>query len=244
MQEEPAEMHVEQQHEARKSGRVNPQTEDGSVHTASASTGRASDDTAEQHDSGKGKRRRQQQHPPRKVVHRQEMDWTSSDEDAAAETRNAETGRASSAGTRRERHAVEVDAATPMDSGGASSAAAAQSFVVNEGEASLEVRLHARPQRARRQMAWHGVVPDPGPTRKRKIPGGAAGRGQSGKAARTSPAQRRADTAVATRSKGWQGTYMMRGTHGGGDLKYQIKLSPAAVAKMERKEERDAFGDG
>ena len=76
-------------------------------------------------------------------------------------------------------------------------------------------------------MAWHGVVPDPGPTRKRKIPGGTAGRGQSGKAARTSPAQRRADTAVATRSKGWHGTYMMRGTHGGGDLKYQIKLRAA-----------------
>ena len=130
------------------------------------------------------------------------------------------------------------------DSDGAdSTAAAAQRRMAEGGETSLDDQSlrHARPKRARKQTAWHGVVPDPGPARKRKAPETAAGGGQRGKVARASPAQRRVDTAVATRSKGWRGTYMMRGAHGGGDLKYQIKLSPAAVARME---ERDAFGDG
>ena len=139
------------------------------------------------------------------------------------------------------------------DSDGAdSTAAAAQRHIAERGETSLDdlpggaslddqSLRHARPKRARKQTVWHSVVPDPGPARKRKAPETAAGGGQRGKVARASPAQRRVDTAVATRSKGWRGTYMMRGAHGGSDLKYQIKLSPAAVARME---ERDAFGDG
>ena len=247
-QKEPAGVYAQQRHEDGSSNARSHGNRDGNVHMESASTAQDRGGVAEQHG---GSSRKSKGHSPGMVVQRQGCAWTSSsDEEAERATSTAMSGPGSD-GTGREQHEEDVEMVDDSD-GADSTAAAAQRHIAGGGETSLddlpgETSLddqslrHARPKRARKQTAWHGVVPDPGPARKRKAPETAAGGGQRGKVARASPAQRRVDTAVATRSKGWRGTYMMRGAHGGSDLKYQIKLSPAAVARME---ERDAFGDG
>ena len=89
------------------------------------------------------------------------------------------------------------------------------------------------------------MVPDPGPVRKRKVSAAATGRGRGDKRARPTPAQQREANAVATRDREWKGTYMMQGAHTRkGELKYQIRIGPVTVQRIEHAERRDAFGDG
>ena len=102
-----------------------------------------------------------------------------------------------------------------------------------------------RPRRERKQTVWHGVVPDPGPVRKRKASAAVPDGGKGDKRARPTPAQKREANAVATRDREWKGTYMLQGAHARkGELKYQIRIGPVTVQRIEHAERRDAFGDG